>query len=194
MRYLKFVLLIIIFIAHLGCEKNTIENEEYKIITFFVNNVVPFPLPVPPSDPRENHMDRELLDSIMKNEITIGIFLEMRSYPKNIEPMREDSSFINLADNFNELKGEKIIDLSRIKQNVNRTLIGYDKINTKNMEYNDFDVALTFSRILINKDFNKSIVVVGEYRSELAGVTTLFFLMKEDNKWKIYKKRTLYIS
>lgn len=194
MRFIKALLLIILFFSHLSCEKNRIENEEYKIISFFVNNVVPFPLPVPPPDSKNRQMSQKVFDSIMKKTITIGVFFKIKPYPKSIEPIGKDLMYLKLTNKFNEFKSEKIIDLSRIKNNENRNLVTYSNIKTYHKEFIDFSAALTFSRILFNEDFDKSIVIVSEYRSALAGSTVLYYLIKVDSKWKIYDKKTLEIS
>lgn len=193
MQLINFLFLIVLLTS---CERKEIrtESEEHKIISFFVNNVVPFPLPVPDIDSKNSHLSQEIFDSIMKNNITIGIYFKMKPHQKTIEPIRGNLFFLPLIKKFNNLKNEKIINFSKINNNENIKLIAYSKIKTHRKEYINFDVALTFSRVVFSEDYNKSIIIVSEYRSALSGKTISYYLTKIDSKWKIYDKKILEIS
>jgi len=191
---MRTLFLVIILFTQLGCKKGEVEDEAYKVISFFVNNVIPFPLPVPKVNAKETHISQEVVDSIMKKHISIGVYYKMQRYKGEINFKKEDSTFLPLTNKLKELLNEKEIIFSRIKNNNNRKIIIYSKVKTDHKEYVDFDISLSFSRIVFNKKMDKSAVIVSEYRSSLAGTTALYYLIKNNNKWAVYKKRVLEVS
>ena len=91
-------------------------------------------------------------------------------------------------DSFSKEKlDSRIIDISNITTDKERA-INYHKENVP------FDVLLTLSRVLINKD--RAIVEVSIHYGKLSGSRILCLLKKNKNvnKWEVFKTKVLSIS
>lgn len=61
-------------------------------------------------------------------------------------------------------------------------------------EYRDFDLLMSFSRIVYNEKFDRALLTVSSSISSLAGNYDLCFLKKENGKWKIIDFQNISIS
>jgi hypothetical protein len=61
-------------------------------------------------------------------------------------------------------------------------------------EYRDFDLLMSFSRIVYNEKFDRALLTVSSSISSLAGSYDLCFLKKENGKWKIIDFQNISIS
>ncbi len=186
---MKFFLSLLLFIL-VSCEKKESKiNELYDILNLIYPSLS-FEIP-PPPPPAHLIKDSLYLNNIRTKQI-IAINPELRDSKK----------FINFKKHpFNEIDFEPVIlDIDSI--NIDLIISAEDSIITFSKEllepsikdYLKFDKLISFSKVYFDKNFNHAIVIGNASTSSLAGSSHVFFLRKEEGKWRIVDVQLLEIS
>ena len=104
--------------------------------------------------------------------------------------------YLHIVNKLLAIKSQRELTLIKIRSKRNDSIVPFTKtlLTKGRKEYIKFDYLISFSHVVFNKNYSKSVVIVSGSRSKLAGATILFYLTKVDNKWKIYDTKTLEIS
>ena len=104
--------------------------------------------------------------------------------------------FKNLFYKFIKTKEIQTLDLTKIKDNKYSVITPYHDYYPKmsNKGFEKCDMVLTFSRIEINKEEDKAIIIMATNFGRLNGFSALFFLEKENGNWKLKCREGLFIS
>lgn len=199
-----------IFLSLISCKKRQDLKSEnlHKIITVLSDTLIkPIPPPPPPNlvqGEKYIHNKQDSLNTIKRfNEYKVKTQIiafyqttTMTIHPKKIRLNPSCIDYKILLDDFYSIQEKKEIDISKIKIKRNDSLIYFkeDLLEKGQKDFEKFNILLTFSNAIFNEKYDKAIIIGSINFSKLAGVKTLYFLEKKDNKWKIKCEKGLSIS
>lgn len=131
-----------------------------------------------------------------KNQHIFAINLKMERY-HNIkdEKLKENIiGFDKLYKNFIVSKKKDFLNIHKILPQNNDSLIAFNNELLKNkvgVEFGKFDVLVSFSDILFNKDYSKAIIIGTRSFSGTDSHSLIYFLKKQKGKWKKTYKQAI---
>lgn len=219
---MKKLIIILPLLFFLNCKKTQKEGKEakyevvqtlYNYITKYHTHILAFP--VSPPDPKIEsdslqkilERDREIIkdttkivNSYLEKEGRSVVCIDKKLSPSIGLSKRKipciTKNFDSLYNDFIKIKGTQTLDLTKVKDNKYSVIIPYHDYYPKmsNKGFDKCDMVLTFSRIVFNKEENKAIVIMATNFGRLNGFSALYFLEKEQGKWKIKCREGLSIS
>ena len=110
-----------------------------------------------------------------------------------------DSDFKSLVDTLVSKEFQKksskeklVLDLMNVSKNRKLKLVSSPSIELINGY--ELSYYVTFSNTVVNTEKNKAVIYMGKATSRLSGITSIYFLKKENGKWKVFKRKALSIS
>ncbi|WP_103072712.1 hypothetical protein [Aquimarina sediminis] len=186
----------------LSCNKekdNSFEKDKYEIISLLIQKLPPGPPPPPPYGvhKKDTLAFNKYVDSIYKLDVNIAILAHcapINKFPKSVKE-NISNDFILLLEKLESTNSncEKInLDLLKIPNNRKLKLVNKP---FKNL-FSKLDVSyyVAFSDVAINEVKDIAVVYMSEDTSSLSGSIDVYFLKKIDEKWKVFKRKTLSIS
>lgn len=203
-------LIFIFLISMFSCNSYKIEEEKnrYLVISVLFNELAKPIEPIFPS-PYSNKpftskdsvkiykMIEESKEEIRRKKFIVAVdtlFSNTKFNSINLKSVPPE--YLHIVNKLLAIKSERELTLIKIRSKRNDSIIPFTKtlLTKGRKEYIKFDYLISFSHVVFDKNYSKSVVIVSGSRSKLAGATILFYLMKVDNKWKIYDAKTLEIS
>ncbi len=203
MRTLLFVLILAIIscIDKKGKEfngKNDIINVIYKELR--KDNYKNIKIPPPPNGQEsvgsfdDTIVGKNLLNiNKQSKKSLVAIFPELREIKYK---MNENgcAKKINI-NSLNKVKGGKLkIDQILAKENDSIIFFNKDLYEKNSKDFYKFDVLIGFSSIMYNSTQTKAAIIGSINFSKLSGVSTIYFLEKTNDTWKIICKEGIAIS
>lgn len=196
-RFLSFFY-VIFFIS---CENDFEGDNSYAIMSLMIDKLATPIVPPPPPNLTDSEFKRKS-DSIIKttnnnqwsNEKFILSIEQIENFdmPKSIS--FSDIEFKRIVMTLEQENENNIIDISRFPKIRNIEYLKSKNHNSKNINWREIDMSISFSSIAFNKNRNKAAMIVGVSRGKLSGYSMLVFLAKVGNYWEIVDKHTLEIS
>ena len=203
-KILAFILILV------SCKKTSIEERnKYQIVSMLYNTLAkpiePFFPPALSNKPftvedsiRILKMIKNSKEKIKNTQFRVAVDPSFKNkvFIENRERINKYLKINKSHNDFKSLKEEKIIEISKIKNNRKDSIILFsENLLTKGTkEFVKFDYFISFSPVVFNKNYNKAVVAVSGARSKLAGAIVLYYLIKKDNKWMVYNEKVLQIS
>lgn len=205
METIRVIISFLFILAIQGCsnaQKKEIRNERYayeiyELILSDLNYLeYSAPIPAPPlrfTKSYSKKMYGEIVDSI--NFANRNRKLKISLSPKLMggisSQLLENQKYTEYKPLIKELELMKDIslDTSKLRYNKNKiTVILTDSIaveNNKQHYFENHDLLIAFSTVAFNDNFTKAIVEKGVTVSRLDAFSTLFFLERKNDEWKI---------
>ena len=88
------------------------------------------------------------------------------------------------------------INLTKIKDNKSAVILPYQDFykETPRKGFDKYDIVMSFSNIIFNKNETKAFIIVGMSFDKLSGFSSLVYLEKEFGIWKVKCEKGLSIS
>ena|SRR5690606_4744107 len=191
---------LILFLFYFSCsDKNRIENiESFNIMSVLIDNLAK-PI-IPPPEPNLSDIEfKNKSDSLYKT-VTDNEFHEKEFviYIDTIKKIRSidlnNSKYSNLIQKLVKLEQFENIDPAKIKTIKNIKVHQYKVSSPNNIDWNETDMVISFSKVAFNSNYTEASIVVGVTRGRLNGYSFLAILKKSENGWGIISKITLSIS
>lgn len=183
-------------------------EESYRIISLLYKKFVrpistEFPPPPPGDTSKIRYQDSLRIDTVIKNQISryhnkrfiVAIDSNFKKFDRNID-LISCINYTDLLADFNYDRPQKKIEIDKISKKQNDSFIYFrkDLLETNSKDFFKFDVRISFTHIIFNKNYSKAAVIFSINQSKLAGATVLYFLEKIDEVWIIKCEEGLFIS
>lgn len=173
------------------------EKEAYKIFSLLIEEFGKA-LPPPPPPGETYSLTKSQKDSIYNQPQKIAIhptfYISREKFSNNGQVSKE---FNSLAKKLNTLKNESLFDLSKIsiKKPFELSILDTLKMKKERRYFSkNFDKVISFSHISFNKSLDKAVLIIGSSRGYLNGASSLIYLEKVNDLWKVKNINTYSIS
>jgi len=125
-----------------------------------------------------------------KNQQIFAFNLKMERYhnlKNKIIPIKNDD-FKNLYNEFIKSNKLNTLNINKIIPKNNDSII---QLKRENLDFKNNNIIISFSNIVFNNDFSKSIIIATKSWSALDSYSLIYFLEKRNNIWVVTFKKTL---
>jgi hypothetical protein len=125
-----------------------------------------------------------------ENQQIFAFDLTMKRYhnlKNKIKPII-NNDFKNLYNEFIDFNRIDTLNINKIKSKNNDSII---QLKRENLDFKNNNIIISFSNIVFNSNFSKSIIIATKSWSALDSYSLIYFLEKRNNIWVVTLEKTL---
>lgn len=149
--------------------------------------------PIPPPPTGENYdtiPSMELIDSLAKVELKIGIYPTVKTFITNSKTKQISLNCLNKYTQENSSK-TYLINLEKLNSEKKHKISLIDTTISSQEQFFDHDIIVMFYKPYYNEDLSKALVKLSVSRGTLSGFLTLVCLEKNNENWKVVNSKEL---
>lgn len=172
--------------------QDTLTEGDYALLSHLIDRMA-FPIPPPPPiGSTDTVPSQELVDSLSKVKLVVGIYPVV----KNVPSSKKSKDYIKKCSDEMMNPTKKVaftLDLERLKSRRGHQIKLLDTTMDRNLIYAQHDLIIHFSRPIYNGDHSRAFLEISEGRGRLNGYSVAVCLQKEKEFWKVVNSVELSI-